>query len=104
MAFTAEKRQKEIGIRKVVGATVAGLVTLLSADLLKLSLLAMVVAFPLSWWGLHHWLENFAYRVSIGPVLFLVTGGVTLFITLSTISFQAIRAARANPVKSLRSE
>jgi len=104
MAFTAEKRQKEIGIRKVVGATVASLVTLLSADLLKLALLAMVIAFPLSWWILHHWLENFAYRVSIGPVLFLLTGGSTLVITLGTISFQAIRAAMANPVKSLRSE
>ena len=102
--FTAQKRQKEIGIRKVVGASVNSIVFMLSKDFLKLVLLSVVIAFPLAWWLMSQWLQGFAYRTNIGAVVFLITGASVVFITLLTISVQAIRAAMANPVKSLRSE
>jgi putative ABC transport system permease protein len=102
--FTAQKRQKEIGIRKVVGATVSNVAFMLSKDFLKLVLIAVIIAFPVSWWALNQWLQGFAYRVSIGGTIFLVAGVSVILITLATISFQAIKAAVANPVKSLRSE
>ncbi|HWK07797.1 MAG TPA: ABC transporter permease [Puia sp.] len=103
-AFTAERRFKEIGIRKVLGASVRGVVLLLSADFLKLVLIAVLIAFPLAWWVSNQWLSGFAYRTSIGVGVFLLAGATTLLITIATISFQAIRAAMANPVKSLKSE
>ncbi len=103
-AFTAQKRQKEIGIRKVVGATVHQIVLLLSKDFLKLVMLAVLIAFPLAWWVLNHWLHHFAYRVSIGAWLFVVSAAAILLITIITISFQAIKAALVNPVKSLKTE
>jgi ABC-type antimicrobial peptide transport system permease subunit len=103
-AFTAQKRQKEIGIRKVVGATVQHIVLLLSKDFLKLVALAVLIAFPLAWWLLNYWLHNFAYRVSIGAGLFVVSAVAILLITVTTISFQAIKAAVINPVKSLKTE
>ena len=103
-AFTAQKRQKEIGIRKVVGASAKSVVLLLSKDFLKLVLVAMLVAFPLSWWLMHSWLESFAYRVSINVSIFLLAGFSILVVTLLTISFQSLKAALANPVKSLRTE
>jgi len=103
-AFTAQKRQKEIGIRKVVGASVGNIVSLLSADFLKLILIAVLIAFPLSWWTMSQWLNGFAYRIDIGPGIFLLAGIAVLFITLLTISYQALRAAVADPIKSLRSE
>jgi ABC-type antimicrobial peptide transport system permease subunit len=102
--FTAQKRQKEIGIRKVVGASVNNIVFMLSKDFLKLVLLAVVVAFPLAWWLMTEWLEGFVYRTTIGVEVFLFTGASVLFVTLLTISVQAIKAALANPVTSLRSE
>jgi len=102
--FTAQKRQKEIGIRKVVGASVNNIVFMLSKDFLKLVLLAIVIAFPLAWWLMAEWLGGFAYRVPIGTEVFLITGASVVAITLLTISVQAIRAALSNPVKSLRSE
>jgi putative ABC transport system permease protein len=103
-AFTAQRRQKEIGIRKVVGASVNNIVVMLSGEFLRLILLAILVAFPLAWWAMSRWLQGFAYRIDIGPVVFLVAGASVILITFITIGFQAIRAALANPVKSLRSE
>jgi ABC-type antimicrobial peptide transport system permease subunit len=102
--FTAQRRQKEIGIRKVVGASVSNIIAMLSKDFLKLVLIAVFVAFPLSWWMMHEWLQSFAYRIPIGVDVFLIAGGSVMLITLLTISFQAIKAAIANPVKSLRTE
>jgi putative ABC transport system permease protein len=103
-AFTAQKRKKEIGIRKVVGATAGHIMVLLSADFLQLVLTAVVIAFPIAWWAMHRWVQGFAYRIHIGAAIFLAAGGAILLITILTISYQAIRAAMANPVGSLRSE
>ena len=103
-AFTAEQRTKEIGIRKVLGSSVRGIVGLLSKDFLKLVVLAFLIASPLAWWAMNKWLEDFAYRIDISIWVFVLTALVALAITLATISFQAIRAALANPVKSLKSE
>lgn len=104
VTFTAEQRIKEIGIRKVLGASVPGIVQMLSKDFLKLVILSAVIAFPVAWWAMNKWLEDFAYRVSIGWWVFLVAGIVALLIALFTVSFQAIKAAIANPVRSLRTE
>ncbi|MGE7776273.1 ABC transporter permease [Chitinophaga sp. NPDC101104] len=101
-AFTAQKRRKEIGIRKVLGATVGGVVLLLWRDFLKLLLLAALIAFPLVWYVMREWLDGFAYRVRFGADVFLIAGGAMVAITLLTISFQSIKAALANPVQSLR--
>ncbi len=102
--FTAEQRTKEIGIRKVLGANVVGIVTLLSRDFLKLVCLSILIASPLAWWAMNKWLQDFAYRTGINWAVFAITGVVALLVALFTISFQAIRAANANPVKSLKSE
>jgi len=102
--YAAEQRIKEIGIRKVLGASVSNIAEMLSQDFLKLVLISAVIAFPLAWWAMHSWLQDFAYRISIPWWVFLAAGGIALFIALATISFQAIRAAIANPVKALRSE
>ena len=103
-AFTAQKRQKEIGIRKVVGASVGNVAILLSKDFFNLVLLAVLIAFPVSWWVMNEWLRSFAYRIHLDAGIFIVTGLTIVLITLVTISFQAVKAALANPVKSLRSE
>ena len=103
-AFTAQKRQKEIGIRKVIGASVSNVVAMLSKDFLVLVCLALLIAMPLSWWAANEWLKSFAYRISISPAVFFTTGVSVMLITLLTISFQSIKAAIANPVKSLRTE
>ncbi|NIR48850.1 FtsX-like permease family protein [candidate division KSB1 bacterium] len=103
-SFTAEQRTKEIGIRKVLGASVSGLVMLLSKEFTKLVAVAFLVASPIAWWAMNKWLESFAYRVDIQWWLFVVAGGVALFIALVTVSTQAIRAALSNPVNSLRYE
>jgi ABC-type antimicrobial peptide transport system permease subunit len=102
--FTAEQRTKEIGIRKVLGASASSLFRLLSKDFLILVLLAFVIATPLAWWAMNNWLENFEYRVPIGWSVFAVAGISASAVALLTISFQAIKAAIANPVNSLRSE
>ena len=103
-AYIAERRIKEIGVRKVLGASVPSVVTLLSKDFLKLTLIAAFIAFPIAWWWMNKWLEDFAYRININWTVFLVAGLCTLLIALLTVSFQAIKAAIANPVKSLRTE
>ena len=102
--FVAEQRTKEIGIRKVLGASVQGIVGLLSADFIKLVAMSFVIAAPLGWWIMHQWLRDFVYRVSFSWWIFAASGIAALLIALITVSAQAIRAARANPVRSLKAE
>ncbi|MBL7698626.1 MAG: ABC transporter permease [Chitinophagaceae bacterium] len=102
--FTAEQRTKEIGIRKVLGSSVAGIVTLISKDFLRLVIIAIVVAVPVTWWAMNKWLDDFAYRVHIGPGIFLLSALVAIVVALITISWQSVKAALANPVNSLRNE
>ena len=102
--YTVEQRRKEIGIRKVLGASVFSITNLLSSDFLKLVLIAIVIACPVAWWGLNKWLEDFAYRIDIGWWVFGLTGALALLIALATVGFQSVKAAIANPVKSLRAE
>jgi putative ABC transport system permease protein len=104
VAFSAERRTKEIGIRKVLGSSVAGIVRLLSMESLKTIFIAMAIAFPLAYWAVREWLASFAYQSSGGVSIFIITALVMLFVSCVTISFQAIKAAMANPVKSLRTE
>lgn len=104
VTYAAEQRTKEIGIRKVLGATVSHVVGLLSKDFLKLVFIAVVIAFPVAWWGMSKWLENFAYRTAISWWVFAVAGALAAMITMLTVSFRAIKSALANPVNSLRSE
>jgi putative ABC transport system permease protein len=103
-AYAAEQRTREIGIRKVLGATVGGVIGLLSRDFLLLVGIAMVIAFPLSWWAMNHWLQDFAYRITIGWDVFVLAALLAIGIAVLTVSWQAVKAALANPVKSLRSE
>jgi len=103
-AFTAQRRQKEIGIRKVIGASTTAIALMLSKDFFRLILIAILVAFPLTWWLMGRWLDKFAYRIPLGADVFLIAGLSILGITLLTIGFQALKAAGANPVGSLRSE
>ncbi len=102
--LTASQRTKEIGIRKVLGASVSGIVALLSKDFVKLVLIAIAIASPIAWWAMNKWLEDFAYRIEIHWWMFAVAGLVAVAIALLTVSWQAVRAALANPVDSLRDE
>ena len=102
--FATIQRTKEIGVRKVLGASVGNIVLLLSKDFVKLVVIAICIAVPIAWLILHHWLEDFAYRIAINVWVFVLSGTVAIIVALATISFQAIKAAGANPVKSLRSE
>jgi len=104
VAFAAGQRRKEIGVRKVLGASVGGLVALLSVEFLMLIGLAFVVATPLAYFAMQRWLDGFAYRIEIGPGVFVLTGVLVLLIAIATVSVQAIRAALADPIKSLRYE
>ena len=104
VAFITEQRTKEIGIRKVLGASVQGIVQLLSRDFVKLVVFGFLIAAPLGWYLMHTWLEDFVYRIDISWWIFLLAAGMAIFIALATVGFQAIRAALMNPVKSLRSE
>lgn len=102
--LTAFQRSKEIGIRKVLGASVSGIVSMLSRDFVKLVCIALVIASPIAWWAMNQWLDNFAYRIEIQWWVFALAGSVAVGIALLTVSWQAIRAALKNPVDSLRDE
>jgi putative ABC transport system permease protein len=103
-AFSANTRFREIGVRKVLGASVTGIMTLLAKDFIKLVLLAIVIAIPIAWYAMDKWLQGFAYRTQIGYSVFVLSGLIALSISLATISWQAVKAALMNPVNSLRSE
>src|SRR5436190_7031243 len=102
--YIAEQRTKEIGIRKVLGASVGSVVNMLSKDFIILVVIASVIAFPIAWWAMNNWLQDFAYRITIGWWIFLAAGAIAFLIAFITVSSQAIKAALANPVKSLRTE
>jgi putative ABC transport system permease protein len=102
--YTARQRTKEIGIRKVLGASVTNITALLSRNFLQLVCIAIIIACPAAWWAMNVWLQDFAYRINISWGVFITAGAVAILIALATISFQCIKAARANPVRSLRSE
>ena len=103
-AFAMERRTKEIGIRKVLGATTSNLIALLSKDFLRLVLIALIIAIPIAWYGMNQWLQDFAYRTQIGWWIFALAGIAALVIAFVTISLQSVKAAMANPIKSLRNE
>ncbi len=103
-SYSTMQRTKEIGIRKVLGANVAGIVNLLSIDFIKLVLIALVIAVPIAWFGMNKWLQDFAYRTDIAWWIFGLAGLLSVLVAFSTISYQSIKAAIANPVKSLRTE
>jgi ABC-type antimicrobial peptide transport system permease subunit len=103
-SFIAEQRTKEIGIRKVLGASIFNVWILLSKDFIRLVFISFFIAMPLAYYFMHNWLQNYEYRTNLSWWIFAVTGLGALLITLITVSFKSIRAAVANPVKSLRSE
>jgi ABC-type antimicrobial peptide transport system permease subunit len=102
--FITNKRVKEIGIRKVLGASVAQIVTLISRDFMKLLLLAFIIATPIAWWQTHSWLQNFAYHTGLSWWVFLISGLIMIALSLFILSVRAVGAAMANPVKALRTE
>ena len=104
VTYAAEQRTKEIGIRKVLGATVTNIVTMLSNDFLKLVGISAIIAFPLAWWAMSRWLQDFAYRTNISWWVFAIAALLAVVITISTVSFRAIKAALMNPVRSLKTE
>ncbi len=103
-AFMAGQRRKEIGIRKVLGASISGITAMLSKDFVKLVILSIIIATPIAWWAMTKWLQDFAYRISISWWMFVAAGFIAVLIALITVSFQSIRSAIANPAKSLRTE
>jgi putative ABC transport system permease protein len=103
-AYMAESRIKEIGVRRVLGASVADIATLLSKDFIQLVIVAILIASPVAWFVMHKWLKGYDYRINISAWIFIAAGSMTICIAILTVSFQAIKAAIANPVKSLRTE
>ena len=103
-AFVTEQRTKEIGIRKTLGATVPEIIVLLSKEFIKWVVIANIIAWPAAYFIMHNWLENFAYRININFGIFILSGIIALLIALATVSSHAVKAATANPVKSLRYE
>lgn len=103
-AYTAQVRRREIGVRKVLGASIGGIVGLLTKDFLRLVFIAIALATPIAWYIMHAWLQDFAYKTDLGWMLFVISGGIALLIAIITISFQSMKASLANPVKSLRTE
>ena len=104
VTFTLEKRMKEIGIRKILGASVGAISTLVSKDFLKLVLLAMVIATPVAWYFLNKWLQYYPYRINVYWWIFALAALLMFVVTIATLSVKTVKAAMANPVKSLRSE
>jgi putative ABC transport system permease protein len=104
ITFAAQQRVKEIGIRKILGASVQNIVAMLTKDFVALVCIAICIAAPLAYWGINKWLQDFAFRISIGWEVFLVAGIAATLIALVTVSFQAVKAAIANPADSLRTE
>jgi ABC-type antimicrobial peptide transport system permease subunit len=100
----ASARIKEIGVRKVLGASVISISVLLSKDFVRLVIIAVLIASPIAWWVMNKWLSSYDYRINISAWVFIIAGSMAILIALATVSFQAIRAARANPTKSLRTE
>jgi ABC-type antimicrobial peptide transport system permease subunit len=103
-SFMAAQRIKEVGIRKVLGATAGNIVYLFSKEFILLIAIAFAIATPIAWYFMHQWLQNYAYRIEVSWLIFLTGGIAAIMIALATISFQAVKAAMANPVESLRSE
>ena len=103
-AFTAERRIKEIGIRKVLGASVFRISGTLSREFLQLVILSCLISFPLAWWAMHNWLQNYAYHIDISWWIFFSAGFLAILIALITVSFQAVKAAIANPIRALRKD
>jgi ABC-type antimicrobial peptide transport system permease subunit len=103
-AYVAESRTKEIGVRKVLGASVLSITKLLSLDFIKLVFVSIIVATPVAWYAMNKWLQDYTYRINISWVIFFIAGLSAIAIALITVSFQSIKAAIANPVKSLRTE
>jgi len=104
VSYSVEQRTKEIGIRKVLGASVSGIVRLLTKEFTRLVLLANILSWPVAWYVVHKWLEGFAYRVDVGLWIFLLSGVLTFGIAILTVSYQAIRAATSNPIEALKYE
>ena len=102
--FTTNSRKKEIGVRKVLGASVMQITSSLSTDFMRFVLLAFIIAAPIAWWATYKWLQNYAYKTNMSWWVFALSGFSMLLIALITLSMQTIKAARANPVDSLRSE
>jgi len=103
-SYTAEQRTKEIGVRKVMGASVPGIVMLLSREFGKLVVIALVIAIPLAWYGISQWLQDYKFRIDLSPWVFVLAGGITFLIAWLTMSYQSIKAAIKNPVEALRYE
>ena len=103
-AYAIQQRTKEIGVRKVLGASAANIALLVSNQFVRLVIIAFVIAAPIAWYAMNKWLQDFTYRINISWLIFVLTGIITILITVLTVSFQSVKAALMNPVKSLRTE